>query len=573
MKKINILLISIFITIGFISCEDDKNPYDLSDKNYIKIHQTSISIGIGEEFKITPSFNNEETAAQKLTWSVMDPSVATAISNEDNSGIITGVSVGSSIIKVESGDKKISHFIALNVLKDNPLKILVIGDSFSEDAVEYYLHDLIKSSGKNTVIGNLYLENASLKNHWYNVDENSETPTNIYELRKIGVDGKSVKSTELKILDAIVNDNWDYICFQELSSTSGIIDNYKEYLPLLLEYVKTYATNPKVKYLLHQPWAYAKDSKDEGFANYENDQTKMFESIVNSVWEAKNLAGIDQVVPLGTAIQNGRTTYISEKYTRDGQHLNTGIGRFTAACTWFETLFGDVKDNTFVPEGFSSYDADLAKEAAFSALSNPKEVTELVDYKYPESNSFVLEHAIYIDFGPKLSGDPFNNFAKPADGRLSNLKDEKGNNSGFVIEVAKEFSGTIDRNNIENSLGLPNTVSNDMFFTDAIRIPMSSLYISKLNRDLKYTFVFYNHINENSVTETIYHVAGANEGEASLFTSKNMDKVAIVKDISVDDNNGIMIELTAGPNNVQFAKFIGISALLIVPEGYPLPFP
>jgi len=38
-----------------------------------------------------------------------------------------------------------------------PLKILAIGNSFSEDAVENYLFELAEAAGKKIIIGNLYI--------------------------------------------------------------------------------------------------------------------------------------------------------------------------------------------------------------------------------------------------------------------------------------------------------------------------------------------------------------------------------------------------------------------------------
>jgi len=41
-----------------------------------------------------------------------------------------------------------------------PLKVLAIGNSFSEDAVENYLFELAEAVGKKIIIGNLYIGGA-----------------------------------------------------------------------------------------------------------------------------------------------------------------------------------------------------------------------------------------------------------------------------------------------------------------------------------------------------------------------------------------------------------------------------
>src|SRR5690606_37406433 len=148
--------------------------------------------------------------------------------------------------------------------------------------------------------------------------------------------------------------------------------------------------NPEVKFILHQTWAYAQDSNHDGFPNYNRDQTKMYNAIVDAAWEAKDIAGMDMVIPAGTAIQNARTSYLGDRFTRDGYHLSLGAGRFTAAATWFEALFGNVLANTFVPDKLSPYDTELVKNAAAAAVTTPQEVTVLTDFLYPAPNDFEL---------------------------------------------------------------------------------------------------------------------------------------------------------------------------------------
>src|SRR5690606_23808084 len=69
------------------------------------------------------------------------------------------------------------------------LRVLAIGNSFSQDAVEQYLHELAAAAGKPMVIGNLYIGGAPLSRHWTNVQGDSAA----YSYRKITADG--VKNT------------------------------------------------------------------------------------------------------------------------------------------------------------------------------------------------------------------------------------------------------------------------------------------------------------------------------------------------------------------------------------------
>lgn len=259
---------------------------------------------------------------------------------------------------------------------DQVIKILAIGNSFSQDAIETYLFELAQAENIQVVIGNLYIGGASLDLHWNNAKDDKAA----YQYRKIDVTGNKTNTPETSIVTALADEDWDYISFQQVSGYSGIFYTYINPLPLLYDYVEPKATNPDVKFILHQTWAYSQDSTHKRFVSYNNDQLTMYKSIVDAVWRARHLAPIDIIVPAGTAIQNGRTSSLGDTFCKDGYHLEVNYGRYTAACTWFETLFNkSVIGNSFKPETISDYEAEIAQKAAHYAVLRPKEVTDLKD--------------------------------------------------------------------------------------------------------------------------------------------------------------------------------------------------
>lgn len=257
------------------------------------------------------------------------------------------------------------------------IKVLAIGNSFSQDAVEAYLHDISSAAGKKIIIGNLYIGGASLTVHQKNVEENLAK----YNYRKIDLSGKKVKTPNVSIETALKDEDWDFISFQQVSSYSGQYESFLEPLPIVFNYVKERASNPHVKYILHQTWAYEQTSKHKGFAFYNNDQMTMYHAIVDAVSKAKNIADFDRIIPSGTAIQNARTSWVGDHFTRDGYHLNE-LGQYTAACTWFESIFeNDVVGNSFKPDSLSVEETKIAQNAAHFAILKPNEVTDLVIFK------------------------------------------------------------------------------------------------------------------------------------------------------------------------------------------------
>lgn len=257
--------------------------------------------------------------------------------------------------------------------QEKAIKILAIGNSFSEDAIENYLYDLAKEVNQPVVIGNLYIGGASIELHTNNIKENKAS----YSYRKTAEDGKKTKTDKVSIADALKDEDWDYISLQQASSYSGQYDIIMNKLPTLVSQVN--AMKPiKAKLIYHQTWAYQADSPHKGFANYDNDQLKMFDAI-NSVSKKMDKSKFFAfVVPSGTAIQNARSSSLGDTFTRDGYHLNLDYGRFTAACTWYEKLFGmDVRKNEFIPSKLTAAQGKIAKEAAHKAVKKPHKLSTI----------------------------------------------------------------------------------------------------------------------------------------------------------------------------------------------------
>lgn len=450
--------------------------------------------------------------------------------------------------------------------KETPgvVKILAIGNSFSEDAIESHLYELAKEKGIKVVIGNLYIGGASLANHKDNVERNVPA----YDYRKIGEDGvkKSYAKTSIEV--ALADESWDYISFQQVSQNSGQLQTVQASLPAVFNYVKSKAANPNVKYVYHQTWAYAQLSDHEGFANYNRNQLTMYNSIVNVSQKVKEIVPIDVVVPAGTAIQNGRTSAIEDGFTRDGYHLNIPVGRYTAACTWFETLFGQsVVGMKYKPEGILNFEANVAQNAAHLAVLKPFEVTPMVDF---QGESGPLQAPVLINFGDNAVQPGWNRISTVTAGTKVNLKDSQGKEYiGLSLTITERFNsingdGPAATN---TSLNMPELVSRKSFFGNSkaafnsIIVPRSVFVLSGLDKTLSYNICFFGArggVTDNR--ETKYTVAGTNSGEANLNTSSNTANTVCVSSIKPDVNGKITVTVTSGPNNNNGSGFYYITA-------------
>lgn len=253
------------------------------------------------------------------------------------------------------------------------VRILAIGNSFSQDALEQYLHELAEAEGISTIIGNMFIGGCSLERHVKNARDNAPA----YAYRKIGTDGKKREKGKMSLETVLADEDWDYVSLQQASPFSGMYETYEASLPELIEYVKARLPK-KTKLMLHQTWAYASTSRHSGFKNYNCNQLTMYQAIADAVKKAAKANKIKIVIPSGTAIQNARTSFIGDHLNRDGYHLDVKIGRYTAACTWFERIFKhNVVGNPYTPEGLDEARKAVAQKAAHAAVKHPYKVTEL----------------------------------------------------------------------------------------------------------------------------------------------------------------------------------------------------
>ena len=274
---------------------------------------------------------------------------------------------------------KISSAQTVEQSKTNKIiRILAIGNSFSEDAMEHFLYGLANAGGHQVIIGNLFIGASDLDLHWKHASENNGK----YNYRKIGVDGEKTKTPNTSISTVLADEEWDYISFQQVSNKSGVFETYTTPLPKLLAYVKGLVKNPDAKYIFHQTWAYKKDSKNKKFETYDYSQQKMYEAIVETSRKVKKEYNFDLLIPAGTAVQNARTSFLVDSINRDDFHLSLYFGRYIASCTWYEMIFKEkVIGNKYHPQQITNYQAEVAQYAAHKACKTPYRVSKLKRYK------------------------------------------------------------------------------------------------------------------------------------------------------------------------------------------------
>jgi hypothetical protein len=303
-----------------------------------------------------------------------------------------------SITLLSCNDDKGEEIVETGISKDS-VKILAIGNSFSDNAMNY-LYPILEAFGaKEIVLGNMYIPGCSLNQHFANIGSNAKS----YTYRK-NTTGTFVNTNAVNLETAIKDENWDFVTFQQASHDSGMLDTYnKTQLDTVTKWARNNVTNQDVKIGWHMTWAYQANSNHGSFPLYNKDQMYMYQSIVACVQQTiETNEGFDFIIPAGTAVQNARTSYVGDALTADGYHLNT-LGEYIIGLTWVLKITGwniETFNKDLVPSQFKLY-TDMIIESAMNAVKRPYKIT---NSEYLEKPKYEVDLSKYelLDWQPTL---------------------------------------------------------------------------------------------------------------------------------------------------------------------------
>ena len=254
------------------------------------------------------------------------------------------------------------------------LKILGLGNSYSNDTF-WMLKDIAKSAGYKVTVGISHLSGGTLSQVYNAINDNGTVTT----YNKFTASGLNARSN-FNARDIITDEDWDYIFIQQASTSAMDYATYQPALGNIVSYLKANATNSSVKLGMNMPWVRPISHSTIGTAEK---QLQVNADIVNACQQAMFDESLDIFIPTGTAVMNGRSNeylaQVSNELTRDGSHLDEGIGRYLAALTAFNAIFGEVADGniTFSPNGANNFHSYLSKISAKKAVIEPFEVTKV----------------------------------------------------------------------------------------------------------------------------------------------------------------------------------------------------
>lgn len=258
------------------------------------------------------------------------------------------------------------------------IKVLAIGNSFTNDAVEY-LPNIAAADQYPITVGELTYSASHLSQHWEYANTNAKVYT--YAVNNQQVEEK------VTMQEVLESEDWDYITLQQVSTNSYKEETFSPYIENLVKYLKK--VEPQATILLHQTWSFEKGSGR--FKDGLNYQT-MFEAIettYHNISAKLSVLSLDdgtkisedgkllRIIPSGLAFQNARRNPVFDtlsgdtkttKLNRDGAHASYTYGRYLIGALWYECLTGNqISVNTFCPNGITQDEWMILKKAAHEA--------------------------------------------------------------------------------------------------------------------------------------------------------------------------------------------------------------
>lgn len=280
-------------------------------------------------------------------------------------------------------DPSITASITLTPSVRGSLKLLFIGNSFSDDTIQW-MYESGRALGLDMLVENMYIGGCSLDTHYNNILYNNANYQWVHR-----VDNGWVRTPSYTLSDAIMSQDWDFISFQQSSGVSGQTGSYVNLLGLMEE-TKNYLQDPThTQFVWNMTWAYQGDSNHSDFPKYNSNQMTMYNAICDAVQTAvMPLEDMAAVIPNGTAIQNARTSYVGDHLTRDGYHLTMDLGRYIAGLNAIKTLTGiDIDPCRYSP--VDSTQTLIAKESVDNSQIHKFEVTTSQYQENPMSLSAI----------------------------------------------------------------------------------------------------------------------------------------------------------------------------------------
>lgn len=236
------------------------------------------------------------------------------------------------------------------------LKVFTFGHSLTTDSC-HMLNLVAAAQGMGEydelVVGTLYYSGCKLSKH-VELIETGNAEYNFYLSSSKTPEEPPVITKGVSADYGLLYDYWDVIVLQGGTWETDKPENLTNgNIQIIQNYVNEHKMNPNAVFAWHSTWTLPTDDAlldmypkepnvhKVNFAKYDMDPAKLHAAYINGV---KNHVLTDEafelLIPTGTAVENARTSYLTDRdIFRDYGHASD-LGRVIAAYTWYCKLLG-----------------------------------------------------------------------------------------------------------------------------------------------------------------------------------------------------------------------------------------
>lgn len=271
------------------------------------------------------------------------------------------------------------------------IKILTLGNSYSNDACAWLEKILKSASYDDVIIGYINYGGCDINDHWSNVDDDITNDFGAeFFVNNNGKIQRYPTGEDFSLVEGykflLSMCEWDFVIIQHGPKSVEIKESYS-HLRDLLDFVKCNLKSPNAKLLYHMIWKYNDNVEGGSTAQVYDD---ILDTTRNIVLKHEEFVG---VIPAATMRQNMMSTYLTDRdISRDYGHMGLGFGRYALGLLWYSYLTGGSSDDIcfipmrddVAPELLKRFDFDevteekmiIAKEAISNAIAHPYEITK-----------------------------------------------------------------------------------------------------------------------------------------------------------------------------------------------------
>ena len=377
-KNIGIFLLVAPLLLGVSACGNNNEAPSSSSEAVIENKVIRLEVeSAKKEYDLREHF---EPAEDMKVYAVKEDESRTLVDKNDyqiDSSKYVRERAGVYPIEIKSEKYNLSTKYDVKVDTLDSFSILIIGNSHTDDTIRW-THEIAADLGlKDVYVEDLYYGSSSIDIHYANL----RAERNAYTYRYYS-NGEWVYRSDTSIQFALRARHWDYICLQE-KAWYAALDYEWDLLPLYEELLLEYIPEDTI-FCWNITWAYSIDltTSENALTQYFNsDQMEMYtkeqDSIVRNIVPREE---IDFIIDGGTAIQNARSSYLTDyEINRDHTHLSLYLGRFIAGLNLIKTVSSaDLSYLTWRPEGVTDTEFQIAIEAVENTQINPFSVTQSI---------------------------------------------------------------------------------------------------------------------------------------------------------------------------------------------------